>query len=121
MRSRFVLPIVTLAAALAFAGCQTEPIPERVERPEPPPRERVGPPPEERPSVVGDYLVYPVQWRRCEEVAFELYDLLFPKYGPYLRIVPDSTTNSLLIYLTPKASRLQGEEGEQKAPATEQF
>jgi hypothetical protein len=104
------LLIVALAVAFGPAGCQTEPIPVKATRPPPPPREESKElPPDKRPSMAGEYLVYPVKWRHADEVAAELYQLLFPKYGPYLSIVPDRANNTLLIYLPPRASRYRSE------------
>src|SRR5258705_5265524 len=36
-------------------------------------------PPERQPSMVGDVLVYPIKWRRADELAAQLYDMLYPK------------------------------------------
>jgi len=114
--------IAVLAAAFisAAAGCKTEPIPVRATRPEPPPPEpRKGLPPDKRPAKAGEYLVYPLQWRRADEVAAELYVLLYPKYGPYLSIVPDRSNNALLIYVPPESSRYRSEP--EKTGATDKF
>jgi len=119
------LLIAALAAGFisTASGCKTEPIPVKPARPEPPaPEARKGLPPDKRPAKVGEYLVYPCQWRRADEVAAELYVLLYPKYGPYMSIVPDRANNTLLIYVPPQASRYQPDPPEgAKAGASEQF
>jgi hypothetical protein len=123
------LLIVALAAfASTAAGCRTEPIPVKATRPPPPPEVKKELPPDKRPAMAGEYLVYPLQWRRADEAAAELYQLLFPKYGPYLSIVPDRPNNALLIYLPPRASRYRsavpsppGPPEGARANATEQY
>ncbi len=97
---------VILAAAFPF-GCQTmqAPPPEVVK----PPPVLIEEPPERKPVRAGDYLIYPLKWRNAEQVAFELYLLLYPKYGPYFQIIPDPDNNQLLIYLPPKTVRFQSE------------
>jgi hypothetical protein len=109
-----------LAAVLLAAGCSTPPKPDPVEEPRaeaPPEKEK-----EHKPSIdltpvrSGDYLVYPLKWRGADETAAELYALLYPKYGPFISIVPDYQTNSLLIYLPPKESRFQEAPGYWMAP-----
>jgi hypothetical protein len=48
---------------------------------------------------VGQYIIYPVQWLRAEEVAETLYPILQSRYGSAVRIVPHVPTNQLIIYI----------------------
>jgi len=136
MRTRF-LSVVTAGALLAVlgSGCRTSGKPaidEKAAAPSPaagegspgirsgiaegsgaeakvsPAKGEKGEESERKPYRVGDFLVYPLQWRNAEETAFRLYMILYPKYGPYLQIVPDPNTNSLLIYLPPESLRPTG-------------
>ena len=104
-RGILAIPIAAIVAIVAIIaiGCQAEPkaAPAR----DPQPAKRAAAP--RAPVRTGDYLVYPLNWKHPYAAASELYALLYPKYGPYLQIVPDLDTNSLLIYLPPRASRFQ--------------
>ena len=121
--ARISWTLIALALCVSTTGCQTEPTRapllgerdqeqsqaflvleedlQRLDRP----RHEV--PPHRQPSLVGDYLYYPLQWRNAHEVGEELYFTLYPKYGPLLQIVPDVENNALLIYLPPKAVQWQ--------------
>ena len=50
-------------------------------------------------AEVGQYLIYPVQWLRAEEVAETLYPILQSRYGSAVRIIPHVPTNQLIIYI----------------------
>jgi hypothetical protein len=103
---------ITVVLSFAFLamipiGCQTmQAPPPEVVAPTP---VSITPPPERKPARAGDYLIYPLKWRNAEDVAFELYLLLYPKYGPALQIIPDPDNNQLLIYLPPKSVRWQNQ------------
>jgi len=128
MRKR--APISTfplVAAALLFAGCSTAP--ERAPAPKPelkPQQERpwseirdVGDD-FKKPYVTGDYIVYPLKWRKVHEVAPRIYALLYPKYGPHIQIVPDEANNALLIYVPPRHMRFQEMEWRYYGPYIEE-
>ena len=105
MRIPFAL-ILAAPTVLLSPGCQQHPpLARNAKAPAVPLEPRNVIPPERQPSMVGDYLVYPCQWRRADELAAQLRDILYPKYGPWLRIVPDYNQNALLIYIPPQASR----------------
>ena len=94
--------IVAFLAAIPF-GCRTmQSPPTEVMVPTP---VSIEAPAERNPVRAGDYLIYPLKWRKAEDVAFELYLLLYPKYGPFLQIIPDPDNNQLLIYLPSKSAR----------------
>ena len=98
--------VVVFATTIPF-GCRTmQAPPTEVVAPTP---VSITPPPERTPVRAGDYLIYPLKWRKAEDVAFEMYLLLYPKYGPFLQIIPDQENNQLLIYLPPKGARWQSD------------
>jgi len=98
-----VLSVCCVGLGLLASGCKSVPPPAQAVQAAPPaPEPPKEIPPHRRPSLAGDVLVYPVQWRNAEELGFRLYHILYPKYGPNLQIVPDPTTNTLLIYLGPR-------------------
>jgi hypothetical protein len=110
MRGNALLTAAILLAPLGLfaAGCRGGPPPPVAVHTPLSSREPAGIPPSRQPSIAGDVLIYPCQWRNAEELGARLYALLYPKYGPYLRIVPDPNQNALLIYLPPRESRLKG-------------
>jgi hypothetical protein len=118
MHRRIAAIVGPVAAVLLAAGCWTPPKPPPVEEPrvEAPPAEEHKPSIDLTPVKSGDYIVYPLKWRNADETAHRLHTLLYPKYGPFIEIVPDPQTNSLLIYLPPKESRFQGAPGYWMAP-----
>lgn len=103
-----VTAAMALPGLLGFPGCSSAPQsapPAETVRESPWPKEKAPPgevPPHRRPRVAGGVLVYPVQWRNAEELAYRLHEIFYPKYGDDLRIVPDPINNTLLIYLPEK-------------------
>jgi hypothetical protein len=97
--------VVAGGIVLEGAGCRREVKQEELHSVRSSPRT---PAPPREPSRAGDYIIYPLQWRSPDETAYRLYALLYPKYGPYLQIIPDRDTDSLWIYLPPRGSRPQG-------------
>jgi hypothetical protein len=87
-----------LLALLLGAGCASPEPRKEASRPPPAPR----PPKVDegiRVAEVGQYLIYPVQWLRAEEVAETLYPILQSRYGSAVRIIPHVATNQLIIYI----------------------
>jgi hypothetical protein len=131
MRTNTTTMAAVAALLLALAGCRSSPRPMIAEETAAAPGTEEAPPAappapdgavapakspatgedvkdakdERKPYRIGDFIIYPLNWRNAEETAFRLYVILYPKYGPYLQIVPDPHTNSLLIYLPPEGLR----------------
>ena len=55
--------------------------------------------------MAGGTLVYPVRWGRAEDLAITLEPYLQSLYGPGVRVVPQSQSNKLLIYVPPRRER----------------
>jgi hypothetical protein len=87
-----------LLALLLGAGCASPEPRKEASRPPPAPRPQKA---DEgiRVAEVGQYLIYPVQWLRAEEVAETLYPILQSRYGSAVRIIPHVPTNQLIIYI----------------------
>lgn len=54
---------------------------------------------------LNDYLIYPVQWGRAENLAVTVEEVLRNRYGNGVRVVPHTSTNKLLIYVPPYHER----------------
>ena len=54
---------------------------------------------------LNDYLIYPVQWGRAEDLAVTVEEMLRARYGNGVRVVPHTPTNKLLIYVPPYHER----------------
>ncbi len=113
---RRVISVLLVAGTIAVfsAGCQSPQ--ETLQDQAPEPAVQAAPilrqfepvqPFQREPLISGDYIVYPLDWRRAEFVAPRIYALLYPKYGPYLKVIPDENNNSLLIYIPPEHLRWQ--------------
>ena len=95
-----------IALVLAFfCGCKSPPsriLPEPASEPGKPapgnPASR-NPAPETRATLVGQTLIYPCRWGRADELAVTLEPYLVSRYGSGVRVVPQTQTNSLLIYV----------------------
>lgn len=56
-----------------------------------------------RTVVIGNSILYPVQWGRAEELAITLAPVVESIYGPGARVVAYPPTNHLIIHLPPGA------------------
>ncbi len=97
--------LVACAVTALAAGCEGPSARQPTEPPRPP--IQVTPAPPRVPERVGDYIIYPLKWRNPYETACQLQALLYPKYGPFVQIIPDPDTDSLWIYLPPRGTRFQ--------------
>jgi hypothetical protein len=99
MRTRFALPWVFLA----LAGCSAGPSssgPASVDAPRSPAETDKAS--RDAPVRINRTLIYPVRYGLAEDLATTLEPILVSRYGSGVRIVPQVSTNKLLIYLPPR-------------------
>ena len=99
MRRRFTLSFVLFA----LVGCSTgSSISDRAFSEVPRSSEKKEKTPREGPVRINRTLIYPVRYGRAEDLAITLEPILVSRYGSGVRIVPQVSTNQLLIYIPPR-------------------
>ena len=99
MRKRFALPFVFFA----LAGCSAGPSISRRAPPDAPRSSKEkDKAPREAPVRINRTLIYPVRYGRAEDLAITLEPILVSRYGSGVRIIPQVSTNKLLIYIPPR-------------------